>query len=519
VIDAKGITMSEKARELALPGEECRAAPHTGWSDLEAWVWHQVGSGRIADINQKLGRTADPKQPEEWGPERLLRPRFLETILLHGPWRSAIPRQGVRIVGALFDETVDLVDADVDHPLGLEKSLLMADIRLLRSRLKFLSLSGSANHGKLNLDSASVDGNLYLRCGAALTKIDLRNAFVNGQISLICATVTGRMVLDSCIIKGSLLMRGMRTKASVRSVGARIDGQLDMKGATIKSKMIMEWISIGRSLNMRKADISCPINLTFAVISGSIDLRGAALAGLDLSGARVTGELRLASNSRSPTWSKNATLILRNARVGSVQNPPEAWPNNLDMAGFAYDRFGGFEGDPATPTGKRGSKWFIEWLARDEPYTPQPYHQCAEVLREMGHPEMANDVLYAGRERERKEASERKEQLRWIGLSLLSWTIGYGYGQRYFRSLWWVAGITVLGSMMLLIGGQSAKTGGGLLAGLFFSLDLLLPIIQLHEPHYRIVLDGLAKYYFAIHKLMGYVLASFLIAGLAGLTK
>jgi len=58
-----------------------------------------------------------------------------------------------------------------------------------------------------------------------------------------------------------------------------------------------------------------------------------------------------------------------------------------------------------------------------------------------------------------------------------------------------------------------------LLAGAFFSFDLLLPIVQLHEPHSKVVLDGVAKYDFAFHKLMGYVLASFLIAGLAGLTK
>jgi hypothetical protein len=46
-----------------------------------------------------------------------------------------------------------------------------------------------------------------------------------------------------------------------------------------------------------------------------------------------------------------------------------------------------------------------------------------------------------------------------------------------------------------------------------------LPIIQLYRPHYEIVLDGFAKYYFAAHQLMGYVFASFLISGLSGLTK
>jgi hypothetical protein len=150
----------------------------------------------------------------------------------------------------------------------------------------------------------------------------------------------------------------------------------------------------------------------------------------------------------------------------------------------------------------------------------------------MGHPEMANDVLYAGRERERGEFW-RRGKWGWFGLSLLKWMIGYGYGLRYFRSLWWVLGFVVVGTLVLLGFGVPRKLGGPiawatagsmeiisyLTALTFYSFDLLLPIIQLYEPHYKVVLHGVAKYYFAFHKLMGYVLASFLIAGLAGLTK
>jgi hypothetical protein len=52
-----------------------------------------------------------------------------------------------------------------------------------------------------------------------------------------------------------------------------------------------------------------------------------------------------------------------------------------------------------------------------------------------------------------------------------------------------------------------------------YSLDQLLPIIQLSKHYDDIPLRAGAKYYFYFHMIMGYVLASFLIAGLAGLTK
>ncbi len=55
--------------------------------------------------------------------------------------------------------------------------------------------------------------------------------------------------------------------------------------------------------------------------------------------------------------------------------------------------------------------------------------------------------------------------------------------------------------------------------GFFYSLDMLLPIIQLRRRHYEVDLRGIVRYYFYFHQIMGYVLASFLIAGLSGLAK
>ena len=46
-----------------------------------------------------------------------------------------------------------------------------------------------------------------------------------------------------------------------------------------------------------------------------------------------------------------------------------------------------------------------------------------------------------------------------------------------------------------------------------YSFDMLLPIIRLRESHYQVDLKTWARYYFYFHKIMGYVLASFLIAG------
>jgi len=59
----------------------------------------------------------------------------------------------------------------------------------------------------------------------------------------------------------------------------------------------------------------------------------------------------------------------------------------------------------------------------------------------------------------------------------------------------------------------------GLPMGLSYSFDMLLPIIELRDAHYAIDLKGWPRYYFYAHKIAGFVLASFLMAGISGLTK
>jgi hypothetical protein len=55
--------------------------------------------------------------------------------------------------------------------------------------------------------------------------------------------------------------------------------------------------------------------------------------------------------------------------------------------------------------------------------------------------------------------------------------------------------------------------------GLWDSIDMFLPIIELDKDHNNITLQGCTKVYFYFYKICGYVLALFLVAALAGLTK
>jgi hypothetical protein len=82
-----------------------------------------------------------------------------------------------------------------------------------------------------------------------------------------------------------------------------------------------------------------------------------------------------------------------------------------------------------------------------------------------------------------------------------------------------VLGLTIFGAVMLRVSKEGPRNQMPI--GLAFSFDMLLPIIRLREKHYTDVdlQPGYARYYFYLHKIMGYVLASFVIAALAALMK
>ena len=78
--------------------------------------------------------------------------------------------------------------------------------------------------------------------------------------------------------------------------------------------------------------------------------------------------------------------------------------------------------------------WFEGWLGKQKPYTPAPYEQLATVLRNEGKPDVADEILYAGKEQERSQSVS----MRYIAMTANRWVIGYGYHK--FWSIYWAMG-------------------------------------------------------------------------------
>ncbi len=498
---------------LALPGQPCETPPREWWTAPEKWVWQQICEGKVADFHKILDpgrKELDPDREEGWSDARVIRPAFLKTILLNEPFRSALPPQGVRVAGAWIkepNEPLDISYACIAHQLWLEKSRIDSsiDLSVLRST-----------------ESISFDGSVF--------RSDVKLPFgqIDGLITMVCVKVKGALVMNNLSVGTLRLSKGAEFN-DVDLTGAKVSGPLEMIGAKVQGKLDMESVTIGHHLYLGGSFFKS-INLIFANVNGNMDISLATVSEIDMSGARIKGELSLGSVSGSkPIWQKGSRLVLRNAEIGALQDAGEAedvWPDELHLDSLTYTRLGGFS--PVVPGsdlagGKplpdRQVAWFIEWLEKDKSFTPQPYQQLAGILYAMGNSGKANAVLYACKQRERREAHRQRKWGKWLGLSLLEWTIGYGFGYRYFRALGWITLFAVTGFLVLsTIPCYAAKYW--VAERFVFSISMLLPFIKLNEA-FKITSDfsGWQLYYFYFHELIGYLLGSFVLAGLAGITK
>jgi len=296
-----------------LPGEACQTEPLEGWTTQEKWVWSQICVGKIADFNNAggYGGKLDPKKLEGWLASRVLRPAFLETVLLYEPYRAVLTRVGVRIVGAWFIEPLDLSNATLGHPLWLDDSRFESYVDLSYVRTPHLiSLQGSKFVGQLNMNNLQVDSNLFMR-RAELSGVTLHGAHIKGQLSVAGATFAAGFNMENLTVAGGLFMNGGRF-AEVMLRAARVGDQVNMIGSVFTRTLYMLGLEVGGSLFMREKAQFAEVILRGAHIRGQLEMSGATFNGpLYMDSLRVDGSL-IADGGTSYF----APVVLRGAHVG-----------------------------------------------------------------------------------------------------------------------------------------------------------------------------------------------------------
>lgn len=340
---------------------------------------------------------------------------------------------------------------------------------------------------------------------------------------------------DGLESRGTVFLANVVATGEVRLLGATLGGNLDCSGA-----------------RLTEGEGGKALNAGGAVVEGSLFLRG---------GAQIDGVLDLAA-----------------ARIGTINDEAASWPaaGNLILNRCSY---GAFTGKDVTAA-KR-----IDWLGRQDwtrfgkDFWPQPWEQCARVLREMGHREDARAVLIDKerrqrawrRARQREEAVYHEPRIDWLRDRIVGAIVGYGHLP--FRALLWLAGFWLLGAMVfsaaedgralkpnnpfILRSPEWAACAAGYAAppgvtaaprnaeryasqldcflaqpeargyprfhAFVYSADTLLPIVEMEMQAYWIPDSanggGAARAYLWAHIALGWALSLLAVAGFTGLIK
>ena len=494
---------------------------------------------------------------------------FLRAILTSDRLRSVIPREGVRIRGAFFETDVDVRDAVLAHVFEISDSRFAGKVMLNRLQtptsisfdastfegelwldsariggnlnmtngrfsqgvmLKRVRIDGdigmSRSHveGKLNMNGAAVGGSLFMNDGTFNT-VNLTSARVDGQVQMGGGTFDGRVTMGAMITGGHLLMNSEAEFGEVVLRGARIGGQLSLSRSRFREPLDGQSMTIEQDLQMEGTIFERAVDLPFIDVGGSVDVSEATVGALNLSGAKIDKDLTLGAGGRTVRWTNSVdsdgktlrpAIFLWNTSVGGLVDDADSWPDNLRrvVRDFTYERLTPMGGREAGFRGLRDADWYVKWLEGDESNSFQPYRKLALVLATYGEEAKAREILIAGRERKRRQLPWWSPK-RW-GLWVVRWTIGYGYGEGELWALVWVALLTVIGWTIARWKGIPGPDGER--PGFWYSVDTLLPGVQLSKRHEKVEIAGWAKYYFYVHGLLGYFLLIVVVAGLIAAT-
>ena len=320
---------------ITLPVERerrCKVDPLKEWTAQEIWVWQKICPGEIADFNEAAGIVdsyLNPAIKEKWPKNRSIRSRFLETILLDEPFRSALTHYGVRIWGAWLREPLDLTGAVLPTTLQLQYSRFESDINFSSTRTIFpLSFEGSFFAARLNMNFLRSESSVNLS-RTHLKKTELCNSNIGGSLAISGSTSLNDLNLCGMNVKHAVIMQSSKFR-NVNFQDSRIGDTLDMNSSETRGSLLLDSSEIGGSLFLNKGDfrevlmrhttIRRIVNMNDSVFRGVTNLDSVSVgASLFMKGATFHDDLILNGARVGATIEMDGSRCQRPVKMASIQ--------------------------------------------------------------------------------------------------------------------------------------------------------------------------------------------------------
>lgn len=427
--------------------------------------------------------------------------------LLTGAYGPLHPR-GIHVEGVEVDGVFDIENRHIDVWLYFVNCDFPVGMMMRDAKLSGLFLPGCKIGKSLRADRMAVSGTVLMTAGfECLGGVVLQAARIGGVLSCIGGRFESKKgpAIDASGLKlgDSLFLRdGFCAKGEVRLLDAEIGGILSCIGGRFENPG-------GRAIHGDGLKVA-----------GGVFLRD---------GFKAEGDICLASADLGKIFSTrgasfNGKLDLSQSSVKVFDDDENCWPaiGDLQIDGFRYERF-----SKKAPLDFASRKHWLERQDNDS-FTPQPYEQVAKALKALGH---RRDARLSLMEKEREfRRKGRLRTFRWLWSHVLEATVGFGYAP--WRAFHWLFALWLLGGAVFGLaeaGTAIAPTG---LAGappypfmaLVYSLDALLPFVDLKQECFWLPVPGgllgwAALAYLWLHILAGWFLLGMAVFAISGVVK
>ena len=443
----------------------------------------------------------------------------------------------IRLIGAQIGGCFDCANAAFKNApfvaLNAEGIIVRAGV--------FLRGADFCSQGEVTLAGSQIDGDVDCAAGT-FSNLRCPEAPSSGVV----------LSLERIVAKGGVFLNnGFSADGEVRLLGARIRGNIECDGGKFSGVGSTGEDGTIHSLSAHAATVEGNVYLRHGFHAvGEVAFSGAQIAGrLECTGGTFHGDLNLETASirgglfwRSIVDSERAGLDLMRALIGTLDDDAESWPKpgtKLLLDGLVYEHI-----SAGAPKDVRSR---LDWLSRQGFFTPQPYQQLATVFKNEGHDARARRILIE-MERLRRKKEDRTLYTRawsWI----LRWTISYGY--RPGIAVRWLAGLVLVGYAIFLAGyyagevvptekeaysqleiGHTLPPQYERFHALIYSIENSFPLVRLGQvdrwqpepnPHkspcFRNLFGYALLWFRWIQVLFGWALATFFVAGVAGIVR
>lgn len=427
-------------------------------------------------------------------------------------------------ISSTFDDIVYLSDTHFGGSLDLQNSSFRRGLSASRMVVDGFVMLG-------NTDDSNYDGKLQPG-GPYIEFIKAPHIRIAGDLVIAGATIDKDLNISNSQISGSATVSHVIAKNidfSATEVGNQLiffNCRVDQSGATQNENSNLNLYSIRtkQSVYLNRLTVRDDIVIQDAEIEGDLLLLGTTLTHMDAKSSSVTGAFSVGENTIQPPkwtkWNANSSLDLTDSRLGSIRTPADidVWPASIYFNDLSFKSI--TAGNCGLAHCELPVQWFGKWLSKQpddnaDRKSFEPYKAVADFLTSRGQVLEGNSLAVLGHDIERVDAYRHGEYARYILLSIYGYSVGYGY------ELYLVVIPTIIFVVIGAVTFRNTKEAKArhMPYGIFYSFDMLLPIIRLREYHYKIDLKGKARYYFYFHKLVGWALGFILIAALGGIAK